>query len=408
LNILFLSDNFPPEVNAPANRTYEHCRRWVSAGHEVTVITCFPNFPSGKLHPGYRNRLYQRETMEGISVVRVWTLISSNDGFLLRILDYISFMISAIVAAIIQKRPDIVVGTSPQFFTICAARAVGFLIRRPWVLELRDFWPESIKAVGAMRDTVALRLIERLERHLYDKADHIIVVAESFERILVDRGVDRRKISVVTNGVDSASFHQLDGSPLRAQHGLEGKFVVGYIGTLGMAHALETVLDAASMIANDPELNDVRFIFVGDGARREALSKDAANRRLGNVIFVPSVPRKRAIEYLSILDASIVHLRKMELFEAVIPSKIFECMATGTPILMGVRGEALEIVAQAGAGIAFEPENPAHLVSVIRDLRKDPDLATALGKAGQLAARNFDRDALAKEMVVKLEQVANK
>lgn len=346
--------------------------------------------------------------MDGISVIRVWTLISSNDGFLLRILDYMSFMISAVAAAFFQKRPDIVVGTSPQFFTICAAWAVGILTRRPWVLELRDFWPESIKAVGAMRNTFALRVVERLERHLYDKADHIVVVAGSFERILVERGVDRRKISVVTNGVDNVSFSQSGGPPLRAQHGLEGKFVVGYIGTLGMAHALETVLDAASMIAKDPELRDVHFIFVGDGARREALEKDAARRRLKNVTFLPSVPRKLAIEYLSNLDASIVHLRKADLFEAVIPSKIFECMAVGTPILMGVRGEALELVAQAGAGIAFEPENPAQLVSVIRELHNDPDLAAALGTSGRTAARKFDRDALATAMVAILEQVANR
>ncbi|MCB1630138.1 MAG: hypothetical protein KDI48_20590, partial [Xanthomonadales bacterium] len=151
MHILFLSDNFPPEVNAPASRTFEHCREWVRAGHKVTVITCAPNFPKGKVFEGYRNRLWQRERMDGIEVIRVWSYITANEGFTRRILDYLSYMFMAILAGPFVRRIELVVGTSPQFFTACAAYVVSRYRRVPYVFELRDLWPESIKAVGAMR-----------------------------------------------------------------------------------------------------------------------------------------------------------------------------------------------------------------------------------------------------------------
>ena len=163
MHILFLTDNFPPETNAPASRTFEHCREWVKAGHQVTIITCAPNFPKGKVFDGYRNRLWQSEQMEGIRVIRVWSYITKNEGFLKRILDYISFMVSAIIAALFVRKPDIVIGTSPQFFTACAAYVVGAYKRIPFVFELRDLWPESIKAVGAMRSGRVLSMLEAIE-----------------------------------------------------------------------------------------------------------------------------------------------------------------------------------------------------------------------------------------------------
>jgi hypothetical protein len=167
MHILFLTDNFPPETNAPASRTYEHAMRWVRAGHKVTVVTGAPNFPSGKIHAGYSNALWRRETMDGIDVVRVWTYITANEGFLKRTLDYVSFMVAAILASPFLPRPDIIVGTSPQFFTPCAALVVSWWRRRPFVFELRDLWPDSIVAVGAMRETLAIRLLRKLEYFLY-------------------------------------------------------------------------------------------------------------------------------------------------------------------------------------------------------------------------------------------------
>lgn len=406
MRILFLTDNFAPEVNAPASRTFEHCREWAARGHGVTVVTGVPNFPSGRVMAGYNNRLWQRETMDGVDVIRVWTFIARNEGFALRILDYVSYMITAAIAGLFVRRPDVIVATSPQFFTLLAARFVSLLRRVPWVLELRDIWPESIKAVDAMQDSLLIRLMERIERYLYRVADQIITVTHTFKTILVGKGVDTRKIEVVTNGVDLAHYTPRDGSSLRQRLNLDGKLVVGYIGTLGMAHALETLVDAATLAKADSALSDVHFVVVGEGARKEALMALAAERGLDNLSFHPPVPKKEVAEWWALLDATVVHLRRTELFESVIPSKIFECMAMGVPILMGVHGEALAIVENAKAGIAFEPENPHALLRQISLIRNDRYLLTTLSENGALAAVEFDRRRLALRMLEVLEKVA--
>ena len=230
MHILFLTDNFPPEVNAPASRTFEHCREWVLAGHRVTVITCAPNFPNGKVFEGYRNHLWQKEDVAGICVVRVWSYITANEGFVKRVADYLSFMGAAVVGALFIPKVDVIVGTSPQFFTACAAYVVSKVKNVPWVFELRDIWPESIRAVGAMRDSRALDLLEKLEMFLYHKASAIVSVTNAFREKLVFRGVDRNKISVVTNGVDISRFSpRHKDSELVSRLGLERKFVAGYI-----------------------------------------------------------------------------------------------------------------------------------------------------------------------------------
>ena len=229
MHILFLTDNFPPEVNAPASRTFEHCREWIKSGHRVTVITCAPNFPKGRVFEGYQNRPWQSEEMADIRVIRVWSYITANEGFVRRILDYQSFMLTATLASLFVRRPDIVIGTSPQFFTACAAYAVSRMKRIPFVFELRDLWPESIKAVGAMKDSAAIRLLERVEMFLYHKASQIVSVTHSFKKTLIARGVNSEKITVITNGVDMSRFKPMPkDAELVAQLGLEGKFVAGY------------------------------------------------------------------------------------------------------------------------------------------------------------------------------------
>ena len=271
MHILFLSDNFPPEVNAPASRTFEHCREWVRLGHEVTVITCAPNFPKGKVYDGYKNKVWQTEVIEGVRVIRVWSYITANEGFVKRILDYQSFMVSATIAAIFVRKPDLVVSTSPQFFTACCGYVVSRLKRIPFVFELRDIWPESVKAVGAMGDSALIRLLERLELFLYRKADLIVSVTNSFKKTLISRGVDGSKIQVVTNGVDVSRYTPREKDvELLKHYKLEGKFVAGYIGTHGMAHALETILEAAAKLRQCEGGEDIRFILLGHGAKKKA------------------------------------------------------------------------------------------------------------------------------------------
>lgn len=400
MHILFLTDNFPPEVNAPASRTFEHCREWVREGAQVTVITCAPNFPKGAVFKGYSNRLWQSETVDGIRVIRVWSYITANEGFIKRILDYLSFMVTATIAALFVRRVDVVVGTSPQFFTACAAWATGLLKRRPWVFELRDLWPESIKAVGAMQDSFAIRLLERIELFLYRKADRIVAVTHAFKDTLMRRGIEGTKIEVVTNGVDLDNFRPMPkDAALVRELGLEGCFVAGYIGTHGMAHGLETLLEAAAALQRRPDAQDLRLIFLGHGAEKAGLEAQSKRMGLTNVRFVDSVPKSEVARYWSLLDVSIIHLRKTDLFDSVIPSKLFECMGMAIPVLHGVPGESARIVRDEDVGEAFESSNAIQLEEALIRLRTEPERMARYRANGPIAGRKYNRTDLARRML---------
>ena len=408
MHILFLTDNFPPEVNAPASRTYEHCREWVKHGHKVTVITCAPNFPAGKVFSGYRNRLRSREVMDGIEVIRVWTYITANSGFLKRILDYASFAASAVPAGLGVRGVDVIVATSPHLFTPVAGYLTGLAKRRPYVFELRDLWPESIRAVGAMTSSRVLDLLEKLELFLYRRAAHVVSVTRAFKRNLEERQIPGEKISVVTNGADLARFNPMPrDETLAAQLGLKGKTVVAYVGTHGMAHALRTVLRAAERIKEQPEGQDIRFVLLGDGAEKAALKAEAAAKGLDNVLFLDSVPRTEVVRYWSLVDISVIHLKRTPLFETVIPSKLFECMAMGIPVLHGVAGESAEIVEREGVGLVFEPEDDAALAMLVLKLASDPKLRSELSRKGIEAARRYDRAVLAADMLEILQRLCS-
>ena len=303
MHILFLTDNFPPEVNAPATRTFEHCREWVAAGHKVTVITCAPNFPKGKVYAGYRNQLLGSETIAGIEVLRVWTFISANEGFLKRTIDYATFLNAVFPAVMSVRNVDIMVATSPQLFAPLAARIASSIKGCPYIFELRDLWPESIRAVGAMKNERILRSLEKLEMSLYHHAAAIVSVTDAFVDNLERRGVPRQKMYVVTNGADLSRFapRQRDEA-LVERLGLKDKFVVGYVGTHGMAHGLTTILEAAKALLQDPTMAHVRFMFLGDGAEKTRLVAAAREMRLENVMFLDSVPRDEVAAYWSLLD----------------------------------------------------------------------------------------------------------
>ena len=400
MHILFLTDNFPPEVNAPASRTFEHCREWVKAGHRVTVVTCAPNFPKGKVFDGYRNKLWQTETVEGIRVIRVWSYITANEGFLRRILDYQSYMLSAIIASVFVRNVDLIIGTSPQFFTACAAYVVSRYKFRPYIFELRDLWPESIKAVGAMKNERAIRFLEWVEMFLYRKSAKVVSVTRSFKDILMRRGIDGGKIEVITNGVDISQFKPRPKDPeLTAKLGMQGKFVAGYIGTHGLAHGLETLLAAAERLRGQ----DIVFLFLGDGARKDALKQMAAEKKLDNVVFVDSVSKADVARYWSLLDVSVIHLKKTDLFTTVIPSKLFESMGMGLPVLHGVEGESADIVREEGAGIPFEPENVDQLCDALVRLKSNPAELDEFRARCLKGAQNFDRTNLALRMMKILE-----
>ncbi len=405
MRILFLSDNFPPEGNAPATRLYEHATRWVRAGHEVTVITCAPNFPEGRLFAGYRNAWRQVEWMDGIRVVRVKTYITANEGLIKRTLDYLSFMLMATVMSLFERRPDVVVATSPQFFCALAGWMVGLLKRRPFVFELRDLWPASIVAVGAMRKSLAIRLLERLELFLYRRAAAIVSVTEAFRADLVARGVPAGKIHVVINGVDLDRYAPRErDAALAREFGLEGKFVAGYMGTHGMAHALPKVLEAAELLR---DRDDIAFFFAGSGAERAHVERIVTTRKLHNVRLIPRQPKEAMPALWSLCDLAIVPLRDTPVFATVIPSKMFESIGMGVPILMSLpEGEATGIVRATGSGVCVPPENPPAMAAEIARLADAPAEMARLRRQARAAAPQFSRAALAQRMLAVLERMA--
>ena len=396
MKILFLTDNFPPEVNAPASRTYDHAKEWVSKGHDITVITCAPNFPQGKVYAGYRNKLYQTEVMDGIKVIRVWSYITANKGFIKRTLDYISFSVTSFFAGLFQK-VDVIVATSPQFFTALSGRTLAFWKRLPWIMEVRDLWPESIKTVGAMKDNIFIRYFEWQEMRCYKSARKIVVVTDSFKRKLISRGVAEDKIAVVKNGVDKTLFKPTPkDSDILAKLCLSGKKVIGYIGTHGMAHKLDFILRCAKKMDGN---NKYHFLFIGSGAEKESLQKLKDELQLSNVTMLDPVPKAEVKRYISVLDVSLINLKKSDLFLTVIPSKIFENAAMEIPILMGVGGEAKEIIDSYGAGVCFEPENEPDFMTKLDMLVSDPEFYEKCKIGCRRLAADFDRKVLASKML---------
>ena len=398
MNILFLADNFPPERNAQASRVYERACHWVRWGHQVTVVTCAPNFPEGKVYPGYRNRWRQVEQLDGIRVVRVKTFIAPNARIFRRILDFLSFMVTGFLAGLLERRPDVVAATSPQLFAGVAGCALAIVRRRPFVLELSDLWPASIVAVGAMKRGIALRWIEKVELFLYRRANRIVALTESFKRNLVHRGVPEHKIQVVINGVDLNRYspRPRDLEFARAWGLSADDFVVGYIGTLGMAHALDNVLDAADLLRD----RSVRFLFVGAGAEKQKLIAEAQRRRLPNVTFVPSQPKEMMPAVWSVCDVALVHLRGAPLFETVIPSKIFEAMAMGKPVLLASPdGEASRIVKAENNGLHVPAQNPEKLAAAVLFLKASPAFVQQLSIRSLAAAPQYSRERQARDML---------
>ena len=405
MKILFLSHYFPPEVNAPASRTFEHCREWVRAGHDVTVLTCAPNHPRGEVYEGYKNRLQYRETMEGIDVIRLWTYLSANEGLGKRTLHYISFMLACIMPAAVLPRADVVISTSPQFFNGLAGYFVSRMKRCPWVLEIRDLWPESILAVGAIKNRAIIGVLRWLECFTYRKAARIVPVTDAFGRYIVDAGVDAEKIVVVKNGVELKLFNRSrSGDDLRARLGLDGCFVAAYFGTHGMAHHLDTIFEAARLLIDDQR---IMFVMVGDGAERVRLTKMHRGLGLDNVLMLKQQPKTLMPEFWAMADASLVLLRKTDLFKTVIPSKIFEAMGMATPIVLGVEGEAREIVEAARGGIAIEPENATELADAVRHLADNPQIGADMGESAYGHVRtHFDRSVLARQYLDVLKDAA--
>ena len=398
MNILLLSENFPPETNASATRVHERARYWVRWGHAVTVVTSAPNFPDGVVFEGYRNRWHQAEVIDGIRVVRVKTFIAPNRAVIRRSLDFLSFGVSGLAGALFEPRPDVVVGNSPQIFAAAAGCGVGALRRVPFVFELADLWPAAIGSVGAIRRPLLLKLLEKLELYLYRRAAAIVALSAGFKANLIARGISAEKIAVVINGADLTRYGPRPRDEAMTQAwDLDGRFVVGYVGTIGMAHALRNVLDAAERLQDKP---DITFLFVGPGAERDTLIADARRRRLNNVVFQPMQPKEKLSSVWSLCDIALAHFRGGPLFSIMLPMKMFEAMGMGLPVLLAApEGEASRLLLDAGAGVWVPPEDPVALADAISSLHGDHALRQRLAAASRAAGPIYSRESQAVNML---------
>jgi len=401
VKILYVSQYFPPEMGAPSARASELARHWQADGHDVTILTGFPNHPTGVVPETYRGklrRLVVREQYNGANIVRTWLWPLPNRKPHERILNYSSFCISSAITGLFVARPEVVIATSPQLLVALSGYWLARAKRVPFVFEVRDLWPESLVAVGQGSEGSALnRTLARIAGFLYRHADHVVVVTYAFKDHLISHWrVPQEKISVVENGVETEIF-----SPTapEAEHKSElvpvDRFIICYIGTMGMAHGLETLLEAAQNLRDT--FPAALFLLIGEGAEKARIQGLAASRGLDNVRFLDQQRRELIPSFIRAADATLVLLKKTELFKTVIPTKMLEFMSCARPVILGVDGQARSILEAANAGIFIEPENADALAEAIVRLAGDHALRTQLGENGRKhIVQNFSRAQTAK------------
>jgi len=405
VKIAVFTHYFWPELGAPSARLLELGRAWVARGYDVTVVTNFPNHPTGVVPDEYRGRSFQVEEVDGVRVVRCRTYATPNRGFLKKTLGHLWFMLQAVVQATPHVRDaDVLVASSPTLFAAVAALVVSWRIRRPFVIEVRDLWPAIFVDLGVIRNRAIIWCLERLELFLYRRAAAVVTVTRAFAGDIASRGIAQEKLHVIPNGVDLRAFTPGPAdAELRARLSLAGRFAVLYCGAHGISHALGRILEAADRLREDGRIH---FLLVGEGAEKDELVARARALRLANVSFLPAVPRAQVAALYRGADLCLVPLRALPLFRAFIPSKMFEILACGRPILASLEGEAADILRESGAAVVVPPEDVDAAVAAVRRLAADRDECARLASRGRpYVAAHFDRDALGARYADVLESV---
>ena len=390
MKVLILSQYFYPEVGATQSRMYEFARHLASQGADVTVVTEFPNHPHGRIPPRYRGKLFEQEFRDGFRILRVWVWTSPKKNFHTRLLFYNSYLVLSVIRSLGVGSPDVVLATSPPLFVGAAGYLVAKFKRAHFVLDVRDLWPAAAVALGELSNSRLIAWAEKFERFLYRRAGMVTTVTCGFRDYICARGTPPKKVHWIPNGTLPHHFKPAPSSPeLRVESGMHDRFLLTFAGTQGIAQGLSSVLQTAELCRSDPTIG---FIFIGAGPAHQELVVEKDRRNLGNVYFKDQVPMSDIISSLNASDALLVPLRNDPAFDTFVPSKLFDYMACEKPILLGVNGEAAEILQESGGGLHFEPENPQSLLAVIRKLQENPALCREMGKRGRrYVLQNFDR-----------------
>lgn len=397
MNIVVICHYFPPEIGAPSARIYEMARHWVELGNEVHVVTCFPNHPNGIIPEEYKGLKYKHEVMDGIIVHRNYVYATPNKGFVKKTLGHISFMFSSVLFSMKKiKSPDVIITSSPTFFSIFSGYWYSLRKKAPFVLEIRDLWPAAMIELGVMKKGTITSILEKMELFFYRKSKRLIMVTKSFKDNVVSRGIHEEKVHVVTNGVNQELFYPREkNKSLINTYELANKFVISYMGAHGISQNLCTILKAAEALKGEI---DIQFLFIGEGAEKDQLKKIASEENITNVKFIDSQPKEMMPEFYCTSDVCLIPLKDIELFKTFIPSKMFEIMACGIPILASLDGEAAEILNESKAAIVVKPDNVEEIKQAILNLKYDKELIDQLRENGPyFVEQNFSRKKLAEK-----------
>ena len=397
MRIVVICHYFPPEIGAPSARIYEMARHWVGLGNEVHVVTCFPNHPTGIIPEEYKGKKYMYEMLNGIHVHRNYVYATPNKGFIKKTLGHISFMFSSVIFSMKRiKKPDVIITSSPTFFSIFSGYCYSLRNKVPFILEIRDLWPAAMIELGVMKKGLITDILEKMELFFYRKSKRLIMVTKAFKDNVVSRGIDGNKVHVITNGVNQDMFYPRKRNEfIIKSYDLRNKFIVSYMGAHGISQNLTSILKAAEALKG---YDDIRFLFIGEGAEKDQLKETAREYNLNNVIFIDSQPKEMMPEFYCTSDICLIPLKKIELFRTFIPSKMFEIMACGIPIVASLEGEASDILMESNAAIVVEPDKFDEIKKAILKLKYDKELFNKLKENGPaFVEHNYSRKSLAEK-----------
>lgn len=388
-HILLIHQAFVLPNEAGGTRHYELAQHLVQQGHKFTIVASNLSYVTGKPVIDGKH-IVQETSVDDIRVLRAYTYPSLHKSFFWRTISFLSFMLTSVWAALRAGQIDLVIGTSPPIFQAVSAWLVAFLRRRPFLLEVRDLWPEFAIDIGVLKNPLLIRLSRWLEQFLYARATHILVNSPAYRDYLLGKGLPESNITLIPNGVDPDIFApQGDGRKIRDQFQLGDKFVVTYAGALGLANDIGTILHAAELLRVN---QDIHFLLVGDGKERANLEAEARRLELSNITFAGAHPKGSIPDFLAASDACVATLRDIPMFRTTYPNKVFDYMAAARPTLLAIDGVIREVIEASGGGIFVPPGNPAALADAIRELSMDRERARAMGQAARrYVVEHFDR-----------------